>query len=399
MLVLPAAWPNSEPHLSEPGLSTIEVPVDRAGNVNRHRYRQPAQLAGIIRQADPDVLDIHEEPFSVAAAQWLKAAPAHLTTVMYTAQNIDKRWPPPFHGHEQRAYRRISALYPCSSQAAAVARGKGFDGVIEVIPLGYDPAVYYPGEQSLTDGEITLGLFGRLVPEKGARDAVQVLAHLNNLRPTRLVVIGSGPEAAPVAELAASLGVRNRVELLPWLSPTELADVYRKTHVVLVPSRATPTWAEQFGRVIVEAQASGAVVAGYASGSIPEVAGASAVLVPELAAEELARKLGALLSDQDAFEQRRAEGLKLAGSRTWTQVAERQANLYRRAHSHGVPRLEPRGSVSRRAAARVEFGSPAWTPAGERPFALPLLRRGGSPAALLARAIDTAVAIRDRRRA
>ncbi len=65
----------------------------------------------------------------------------------------------------------------------------------------------------------------------------------------------------------------------PWQSVAELAAFYRQAHVVLVPSVATETWTEQFGRVIVEAQASGAVVAGYASGSIPEVAGDAALLV------------------------------------------------------------------------------------------------------------------------
>ena len=55
----------------------------------------------------------------------------------------------------------------------------------------------------------------------------------------------------------------------------DLATRYRSTHVVLVPSVSTPTWVEQFGRVIVEAQASGAVVAGYASGAIPRSSGRS----------------------------------------------------------------------------------------------------------------------------
>jgi glycosyltransferase involved in cell wall biosynthesis len=398
VLIVPSAWPGDELDICDPELAVLELPVDRAGDVNRHRYKNPAGLNRLFSDIDPDVLDIHEEPFSVATSQLLMAAPTGLPTVLYTAQNIDKRFPPPFCSYERRAYRRAAALYPCSRQAAAVARGKGFTGLIDVLPLGYDPEIYMVGRQSLMDDDLRLGFVGRLVPEKGVWDALRVLAYLHKIRPTRLVAVGGGPEEAALRQLAAMLGVADRFDLVPWLAATELAEMYRQMHVVLVPSMATPTWAEQFGRVIVEAQASGAVVAGYASGAIPEVAGAPAILVSERAVEDLARCVAALVSDEDAYQERREGGLALARSRTWASIAERQANLYRRAQARGGAAT----SVSRplpalcRAAARAEFGRTAPTPAGDRPFALPLLRRGGMAADLLARVIDAGASLRAR---
>ena len=177
-LVVPAAWagPENTENAVEPGLDLIELEVIRAGDVNRHRYREPSMLARVIADVRPDVLDVHEEPFSVAARQWLSAAPPELPIVMYTAQNIDKRFPPPFSGYERRALRRVACLYPCSRQAASVARRKGFAGIIRVIPLGVDAALFRPGKQSLDDPEVVLGLFGRLVREKGVQEAVYVLA-------------------------------------------------------------------------------------------------------------------------------------------------------------------------------------------------------------------------------
>ena len=65
-----------------------------------------------------------------------------------------------------------------------------------MLPLGYDDARLLPGEQSLDDDELVLALFGRLVPEKGVVDAVEILARVNGARPARLVVVGSGPEEA-----------------------------------------------------------------------------------------------------------------------------------------------------------------------------------------------------------
>ncbi len=248
------------------GCGVIELDVRRPGDVNRHKYLDQADLSRVIADVQPDVLDIHEEPYSVAARQWLAAAPPELPVVMYTAQNIDKRLPPPFARYEQQAHRRVAALYPCSAQAASVARGKGFSGHIEVLPLGYDETVFRSGSQQ-ADPEIVLSLVGRLVPEKGVLDAVRVLAAANATRPSRLLVVGQGPEEQTALDLAASLGIGDRLEILPWQPAEQLAAIYRRTHVVLVPSRPTETWVEQFGRVIIEvpAQASGAVVADTAA--------------------------------------------------------------------------------------------------------------------------------------
>ena len=132
----------------------------RGGDINRHGYADEAELRRVIQVAAPSVVDVHEEPFSLAARQWHDARPADLPIVMYTAQNIDKRYPPPFASYERRTHPRAGALYPCSRQAASVARGKGFDGRLEVIPLGFDPKLFRPGDQSLDDDEMVLALSG-----------------------------------------------------------------------------------------------------------------------------------------------------------------------------------------------------------------------------------------------
>lgn len=393
-LAVPETWPGIE---AESGTSAhqpthrVELEVMRAGDVNRHEYRDDSTLSRVIRSAQPDVLDLHEEPFSVAARQWLRVAPSGLPVVVYTAQNIDKRYPPPFSSYERSAHGRADALYPCSRQAASVVRGKGYTGLLEVIPLGFSPEAFYPGPQSLQDDELLLVFSGRLVPEKGVRDAVQVLAEVNRLRPAKLLVLGSGPEEEPARALAAALGVDERVTFEPWQPLREVAAVLRRAHVVLVPSTSTPSWTEQFGRVIVEAQASGAVVVGYASGAIPEVAGTPGVLSLEGDVDALSRSAIALLRNPEDFERRREQGIALSATRTWERVGERHAVLYQQVVEGVVPIQLPRSPRKRRESAREEFGETATTPAGPRPFALPLLRRGGALARALSGLIDASV--------
>jgi glycosyltransferase involved in cell wall biosynthesis len=308
---------------------------------------------------------------------------------MYTAQNVDKRYPPPFFHYENGAYRCVAAFYPCSRQAASVLRGKGFAGAISVLGLGYDDTVFHPGSQSVSADEIVLALVGRLVPEKGVTDAVHTLARVHAMRPARLVVHGRGPEEVRARELAASLGVADRLDLRPWQAASELASTYRAAHVVLIPSVATETWVEQFGRVIVEAQACGAVVAGYATGTIPEVAGEAGIIVPAGDIEQLAAGVARVVADPTEFARRRDDGRRRAATRTWQALAELQVGLYRAVHANERAKITlPSSPRQRRAAARTEFGSTASTLRGARPFALPILRRGGPVAGALAALSD-----------
>lgn len=389
-LIVPAEWHHdgAQTTLSPEPFRVIELGVRRVDDVNRHVYGDHRAMRRVLEEIQPDLVDIHEEPFSVVARQWLRALPADLPIVMYTAQNIDKRYPPPFWGYERSAHRRVAAFYPCSRQAASVLRGKGFAGGIEVLPLGYDPAMFTPGSQALDADEVILMLVGRLIPEKGVEDAIRALRRVHAVRPARLVVSGTGPDEIPARRLAASLGVTDRVEFRGWQSGPELASDYRAAHVLLVPSRPT-TVAEQFGRVIIEAQASGVVVAGYACGAIPEVAGDAAIVVPVGDLEELCERVERLVVDPADFAQRRVAGGVQAGMRTWSAVAARQLALYRRAYTHSPEVLAlPTSPRRRRVLAHAEFGATASTPGGARPFALLVLRDGGRLSRAFANVID-----------
>lgn len=363
-LVTPDRWPGRLESLA--GVHVVTLPVRRAGDVNRHVYAHASDLRQVLDEVHPDVLDLHEEPVSLATRQWLRAA-SHVPVVMYTAQNIDKRWPPPFARYERAALRRTAAFYPCSRQAASVIRGKGYEGAISVLRLGVDRSLHFPGEQALPAQPLVLGTVGRLVPEKGVQDAVRVLAAVAAAGEARLVVVGVGPEAEPARRLAGALGVADLCQWVPWLDQASLARVYRDMHVVLVPSSSSSRWVEQFGRVIVEAQANGAVPVAYDSGAICEALGDAGVLVAEADVKGLSDAVVSLVADPTGWRALRADGLrKVVG---WEDVAERQVQLYREA-VQGTRRCATPG----RQAALAEFGPSADTPAGRRPLALPVLR-------------------------
>lgn len=383
-LAVPARWPGHRRELPAEPFEVVELAVRRPGDVNRHRLADPAALRALLDRVRPDVLDLHEEPVSAVVHQVLGLLPPEQVVVGYTAQNLDKRFPPPFAGWERRALRRWRGIYPCSAQAASVAVGKGFLGDVAVLPLP-PPAAVTPGGQQPPGTSTRLLLVGRLVPEKGVRDAVRVLAGLG--RGASLTVVGEGPEAAPARQLAAELGVGDRLQLLPWLGAAQLAEHYRCAHVLLVPSRTSPTWVEQFGRTVVEARAAGAVVVGYATGSLPEVVGPTGVLVAEGDVAGLVAAV-ASLGTGTGWARLRAGGLQVAAGTTWDAVAAGQHELYRRVARPGAERWPVR---PQRAAAAARWGPPALTGPLARPFALPVLRDRARLAATAGRLCDLGV--------
>jgi glycosyltransferase involved in cell wall biosynthesis/SAM-dependent methyltransferase len=143
-----------------------------------------------------------------------------------------------------------------------------------------------------------IGYVGRLVPEKG----VDVLREAFRLLPDSLhcLIIGSGPLHAELQQWANSAEVQGRVHLRDVMPPAELAEHLNCLDALLVPSLTTPTWKEQYGRVIAEAMACGVPVVGSQSGAIPEVIGAAGVVVPENDASALAEAVREVVFDRDA---------------------------------------------------------------------------------------------------
>ncbi len=86
-----------------------------------------------------------------------------------------------------------------------------------------------------------------------------------------------------------------QVELIPWTNdvPAEL----RKLDVLALPSRSTPTWKEQFGRVLIEAMSCGVPVVGSSSGEIARVIGEGGLIYPEGDIAALAAALRRLADD------------------------------------------------------------------------------------------------------
>ena len=275
-----------------------------------------------------DVLDLHEEPFALASAEflllrWLRRCRAPY--VIYSAQNIPKRYPIPFRWFERAILRHASGAYPCNLAAGRIMQRKGFPGAPEVTPLGFDPAVFRPRPGPRAPGPVRIGYAGRLAPHKGVATLVAALAPYPQLT---LTVCGSGPQEQQLRLLAEHEGMAERVTFAGSLSGQALADFYRSIDILAVPSLRTASWVEQFGRVAVEAMACGTPVVATDSGALPEVIGDGGVIVPAGDERALGAALAGLAADEPHRHRLAAAGVARAGTMTWAEVAARLRRVY-----------------------------------------------------------------------
>lgn len=280
-----------------------------------------------------DVIDIHEEPFSLAAAQVLLLRGLRRVRtpfVLYSAQNIAKRYPIPFRWIERWTLHRAAGVSVCNSAAGRILRRKGLRGVVAEIPLGVDVEHFSPRERAAPQGALRVGYVGRLAAHKGVRTLVDVLAELPQCE---LVLVGSGPDESALRARAQRTGVLDRVEFRGHVAGDALAETYREFDVLAVPSLTTPGWVEQFGRVVIEAMASGVPVVASRSGALPDVVGSAGRLAEPDAVDSWVAALEELSQDQNLWLQLRERGLARAQQFTWGAVADGMQNLYREARA------------------------------------------------------------------
>ncbi len=260
------------------GYRLIEVPLRLNGHFHLHWY---PTMPGVLTAEEPHLVHLDEEPYNLATFLAARAARAvGARAVFFTWQNLRRSYPPPFRQFESWLYRHVDGAIAGSQTAAQVLRAKGYAGQLAVVPqFGVDTGLYKPAEGPRPAGPFTVGYVGRLVWAKGVDLLLHALATFPV--PWRLVIAGDGPARPGLLQQAAELGIAGQVHWCGWLAGPELAEFYRSLDVLVLPSRSTPSWTEQFGRVLIEAMASRVACVGAASGEIPQVLGDAGLTFPE----------------------------------------------------------------------------------------------------------------------
>ena len=171
-----------------------------------------------------------------------------------------------------------------------------------------------------------VGYVGRLVPEKGVDVLVEAVDRLD----VQLLIVGDGPERSRLERRAAAWPPGKAV-FTGAVPHEEVPDYLAAVDALVLPSRSTITWAEQFGHVLIEAMAAGVPVVGSASAAIPEVVADAGLLFPEGDVAALRAQLRTLLAD-DALRGTLIERGRARVARCYTHeiIATAQRDVYER---------------------------------------------------------------------
>jgi glycosyltransferase involved in cell wall biosynthesis len=313
----------------EPGADGFVVAVRVFGRHPNLFLYDPIGLWRALRARTVDLVDIHEEPVSIAAAEvQLVAALAgcRAPIALYSAQNIDKPYPVPFRWIERVALRRATAVHTCNDAAGTILRRKGFRGMVRNLGLGVDLDQFAPTGGREPQGALRVGYVGRLEKHKGVDILIDAVAAAHKCT---LEIIGAGPEQATLAARIAGSRAADRITLVGYVASRDLPNRYRGFDVLAVPSLDTPAWIEQFGRVAVEAMATGVPVIASDSGALPEVVADGGVLLPPGDVRAWTCALERLAGDPAERERLSKRARARAEHYSWDRVARRHVDLYR----------------------------------------------------------------------
>ena len=263
------------------GLEVFPLPaggMGTKGELDKAKYGRRA-LKALLRDRRPDLVQIEEEPTTIAARQVFSAARRlQIPVVLLTHQNVDlqlgwwERW------KYRRMLRKLTGLVAGSDLAGTRARQDAPNLPIAVIPQLGALAPHEP--QHVPHEGLAIGFVGRLVPPKGLDNLLQALALLRSSK-WRLMIVGDGPERERLEALATELRLAARVRWTGGLPADQVAGLWPDLDVLVQPSRAQDNWRETNGHVLVEAMANEVAVLGTDSGVIPELIGDAGIVVPD----------------------------------------------------------------------------------------------------------------------
>jgi glycosyltransferase involved in cell wall biosynthesis len=292
----------------------VTLPVLLQGNIPLHTYLR--SLSAVFRREKPDVVYVYHEPYGAATFQSFFAnRRVNAPIGFYSSQNILKSYPWPFSAAERFVYRRADFAIAVSDEVAQVLQDKGYAGPVDVIPFSVDADRYRPegplAQPGLRGGgeALTVGYIGRLVPEKGVDTLLEALATLPKLE-FKAVVVGDGPSREELIAHANALGLADRVLWTGAVTAEDTLALYHRMDVLVVPSKTSSGWKEQFGRVVIEALACGVCVITSDSGELPNLVSATGGgwTFHEGDHVGLAQRLRALRGDQEELVRRRLRG-------------------------------------------------------------------------------------------
>lgn len=248
------------------------------------------------------------------------------------------------HGFQQCAH----VICPSAATRSQVLAHKLFpERQVTVIPPGVDPVFLADSQPAPTGlpkgleslhGRTYLLHVGSTIRRKRIDVLLRVFSRLLQQFPELLLLRVGAALTAEQLQLAAELGVLDRITFVEGLTKEHLAAAYRNAAVLLQTSDA-----EGFGLPVIEAMACGCVVIASDIAALREAGGSSAVYSATADIQDWTETVAQILRESktapDRWQLRKQEGQRHAAAFSWPENARRTIAIYRRV-------LDPVGSCA-----------------------------------------------------
>jgi len=345
-VVSPNKWPGDlrhsvlEPESPDSKLEVRGIPVFLPKKIQLFNYDKK-QVRELTRSGWSGAY-IWQEPYCRSAlllARELKAQ--KIPYVFFTAQNIQKKYSWPFSKWEDEVVSNSAGWIACGKSVweAQISRGYPKDRGI-ILPHAVDTSCFKPlsdFEKEIVRSKLKLdgpiiGYVGRFIPEKGIHVLLKAIEMVPRYSWGGLVFLGSGPLEGPIRNWAHRLGISKKV-FVGLANHSDVPKYIGSLDLIVAPSQTAKNWREQFGRMLIEAMASGVPIITSDSGEIPHTIGDAGIVVPENDFRRFAQDIQNLLSDSEMRSGLISRGLKRAKCYSVVELSKEYCEFWRRSFS------------------------------------------------------------------
>ncbi len=333
-VVVPHIWPYYGSYHSPSGDLVVPLKSFFYGKNHFHFYKN---INDTILNFKPDLIHIDEEPYSFVTFQAaFYAKKLSIPYLVFTWQNIWKRYPWPFSSTEAYVLNNCAGLIGGNAESIKVFIKKGYEGPTAVIPQFGVESKFVDSVARIHHGSrLRIGFLGRFVAEKGLNTVFNAITKLPDVQ---LELVGAGPAISEWKHAISDLGISHQVHFSNPIASTDIWPLLRTWDVLVLPSLTKSNWKEQFGRVLIEAMAVGTCVLGSSSGEIPQVIGDAGLIFRESDHLDCAEKLKRL-HDPILRSLLAARGLKrVLKNYTQERIVEQSLDFYNYVFSSGKKR-------------------------------------------------------------
>lgn len=301
-LIVPTKWHNinlEKKYCRE--YEIIPVMVRLSGYNHFHWY---PGLEKLVKQIQPDIFHIEEEHYSLVTFQAIRLAKKYNIKCLFVSwQNIYKEYPFPFSWIERYNLEKADYAIAGNKEVKNNLVRKGFtNDRISIIPLGTDPLLFRKMESTEIKSKLgleafTIGYLGRFVVEKGVMDLLEAVSRIKSK--INLLLVGYGELRRKIVIEGRRLGIFEKIRIVDSIPSFQAPNYINCMDCLVLPSRTTKKWKEQFGRVLIEAMSCEVPVVGSDSGEIPNVIGDSGLVFKDGDINDLYSKLELLINDVD----------------------------------------------------------------------------------------------------